>query len=147
MRRNTTALVACTVLLALALFLFSGPLLASERSISIDNPQSYPAVGSAWTVYFHSTGTGTLEIDDHSFPDEVSFEGLYTLTDGEWVQVTVNVDGDLISADWHYSAGKAVFVPRTADRHTLLFRFGNEAEVHNYAWEEWWNATWQSHTR
>lgn len=142
MRRNTAAWIVCTVFLAMALFFSSGPLLASEQSITIDNPHSYPLVGSEWTVYFHTTGIGTLEIDDHSFPDEVSFKGLYAFDDGKWVQVPANVDADLISASWRHSEGKAVFVPKTAGEHILLFRFGNEIEAHNYAWEEWWNATW-----
>ncbi len=56
----------------------------THQTITIINPHSLPKVGGDWTIYFNTTGTGELRINDHSFPEEVGFVDLYQRTGQEW---------------------------------------------------------------
>ncbi|MFC1786953.1 hypothetical protein ACFLY8_02855 [Halobacteriota archaeon] len=104
-----------------------------NQSITILNPQSYPYVGDNWTIYFNTTGSGVLEIHDHSFPEEVGFVGIYQKDGDVWNWVPANITGDLISADWNYTEGRAIFKVLTPGEHILEFRFGNVAYARNQA--------------
>ncbi|MCK4614842.1 MAG: hypothetical protein KAU14_08565, partial [Thermoplasmata archaeon] len=98
------------------------------KSIEILNKQSYPELGGKWKILFKTTGSGTLLIKGHSFPNEVDFHSIYFLRDGEYEQIPqdkITIDGDVISLYWGYEEGKAVFIPSTAGKHTLEFEFGN----------------------
>ncbi|MCK4613196.1 MAG: DNRLRE domain-containing protein, partial [Thermoplasmata archaeon] len=104
------------------------------KSIEILNKQSYPELGGKWEIFFKTTGSGTLLIKGHSFPDEVDFHSIYFLRDGKYEQIPqdkITIDGDVISLWWHYDEGKAIFIPRTAGKHTLEFEFGNTDYAYN----------------
>ncbi|MDY6965303.1 MAG: hypothetical protein SVM80_04950 [Halobacteriota archaeon] len=124
--------------------------LGPDKSITILNPQSYPVVGGDWVIYFNTTGHGTLEINDHSFPEEVGFVGLYQKEGAFWVPVKAKIYDDLISSNWSYLEGKAVFGVKTSGEHILQFRFGDDIKyAHNYAIDEsagLWNDTFDDET-
>ena len=119
----------------------------NERSITILNPQSYPVVGGNWTINFNTTGSGTLKINNHSFPEEVGFVALYKKERNLWIQVDVDIDTDydIITADWSYSEGKAVFRVKNPGKHVLEFDFGGDVQyAHNFAaGDHWWNESWK----
>ncbi|MEE9474481.1 MAG: hypothetical protein V3V36_02300, partial [Candidatus Hydrothermarchaeaceae archaeon] len=116
--------------LALAMFAFyllPQPMLEPQhQTITILNPYSLPRVGGDWTIYFNTTGTGELQINDHSFPEEVDFINLYRKSGQDWWGVPVTITGDLIAADWDYPLGKAVFYVKTPEEHVLEFRYGDQ---------------------
>jgi hypothetical protein len=104
------------------------------QTITILNEHSHPQVGGNWTIYFNTTGAGKLQVNDHSFPEEVAFVNLYRRSGPDWWAVPVTISGDLISADWSYDDGKAVFHVKTPEEHVLEFRYGDAiAYAYNYA--------------
>jgi hypothetical protein len=103
----------------------------TNQSITILNPKAHPTLGGNWTIYFNATGSGILEINDHSFPEEVGFVGLYRKEGITWIPVSVKIDDDLIQAHWSYPEGKAVFKVKTIGKHMLEFKFGNIAYAEN----------------
>jgi hypothetical protein len=105
-----------------------------EPTITILNEHSHPQVGGNWSIYFNTTGAGVLQVNDHSFPEEVAFVNLYRRSGPDWWAVPVTITGDLISADWSYDTGKAVFHVKTPEEHVLEFRYGDAvAYAFNYA--------------
>ena len=82
---------------------------ALNPGITILNPHSHPKLGGNWTVYFNATGSGTLEINDHSFPEEVGFIGIYRKGETSWESIPVNIEGDIISAKLALSGRKSGF--------------------------------------
>jgi len=116
----------------LALAIFSS-LLEPSSSITIVNPLAHTKVGGNWTIYFSTTGSGNLVIEDHSFPEDVEFVGLYADVNGESREVPVTIIGDKILADWNYQTGKVIFKVKTQERHTLEIKYASSV---TYAYSE-----------
>ncbi|MEE9565139.1 MAG: hypothetical protein V3V63_05465, partial [Candidatus Hydrothermarchaeaceae archaeon] len=119
-------LLQFVLLLVLLSFFFIPQPALEPQTITILNPHSLPRVGADWTIYFNTTGAGELQVNDHSFPEEVDFVNLYRKSEQDWYGVPVIIDGDLITANWSYSLGKAVFRVKTPEEHTLEFRYGTQ---------------------
>ena len=115
------------VLAVFTLYFLPQPVLESQhQTITILNPHALPRVGDDWAIYFNTTGAGELQISDHSFPEEVDFINLYRKSGQDWWGVPVTITGDLITANWGYPLGKAVFRVKTPEEHVLEFRYGDQ---------------------
>ncbi|MCK5559232.1 MAG: lamin tail domain-containing protein, partial [Thermoplasmata archaeon] len=95
----------------------------TPRSITILNPYTN-ATQYDWIVNFKTTGHGKIIIGNGSFPYDVDFKGLYyfDLKTGKYIPmiVEIDVDNQIIVADWRYRLGKVVFRPHVFDGNYTL---------------------------
>jgi len=110
----------------------SDKLFEVEQSINVINVQSYPQVGGIWTVYFNTSGNGTLKIENLS-PSEICFVGLYREDVSDWVVVDAEKQENITEAGWNHSSGKVEYRVLCGGKHTLKFTFGNVAYAYNQA--------------
>ena len=110
----------------------SDKLFEVEQSINVINVQSYPQVGGIWTVYFNTSGNGTLKIENMS-PGEICFAGLYRDDVSDWAVVDAETQENITEAGWNHSGGKVEYRVLCGGKHTLKFTFGNVAYAYNQA--------------
>ncbi len=110
----------------------SDKLFEVEQSINVINVQSYPQVGGIWTVYFNTSGNGTLKIENLS-PGEICFAGLYREDVPDWTVVDSETQENITEAEWNHSRGKVEYRVLCGGKHTLKFTFGNVAYAYNQA--------------
>lgn len=108
---------------------------AFAEGLEILNVQSYPAVGSRWTVRFETKGTADLEIRPVKGTAWETDLGFISLRCGE-----EDVDHEMINGSIYvedYSCNETGFESSqviSTGRHHLEFSFGNFSQVaHNYA--------------
>lgn len=101
----------------------------TPRQVTILNQISKPR-NNQWYINFLTSGTGIITLGNHSFPNYVSFKGLYYLnpSDQMYYHVPVGLDiaNQTLRADWRYRIGLVIFEPRTDEEHIIEIIFGNK---------------------
>jgi concanavalin A-like lectin/glucanase superfamily protein/uncharacterized protein DUF2341 len=120
-----------------------------QPQITILNIQSYPKVGSYWTVYFEVEGTADLIIEPidgttWSFEDAVNCDIIFQ---------HLKTEDNLVPYIWenqkliikNFSSAKPILEVskvRTLGKHTLQFSFGDDVVYAFNDASNWWNNYW-----
>ena len=120
----------------------------NKTDITVINIQSYPIVGSQWTVRFTTVGMADLIISavngtdwrNNENTNDLEFQFIKkgdTILEYEWIDNKICIR-NFSSNEVCYEISK-IF---TQGKHTLMFKFGDDVAYANNDATNWWDSDW-----